>query len=311
MTNVFISGSSGTTGLRIAQRLSAREDITLLSLPEELRKSTTAQAELAAQADITFLCLPDDASRELIAALGDAHGRVLDTSTAFRTDARFAYGFPELSPAYEAAIRAACRVAVPGCHASGAIALLYPLLQAGALAADAPLALTSLTGYSGGGKKMIAQYEAENRSPALGAPCFYAVTQAHKHLPEIVHVCGLADMPIFQPIVDDYYAGMLVTLPLHPRLLTKPLTLTELSALYWAHYAGQSLVRVLGENPEPAFYANALAGSDVMEIFVTGNDERAIACALFDNLGKGASGAAIQCMNLMLGLPAATGLNLP
>jgi len=310
MTKVFINGGSGTTGLRIADRLAARGDIRLVSPPEAHRKDVRAQAELAAQADITILCLPDEASRALIAALGDEQGRVLDASTAFRTDARFAYGFPELSPAHEAAIRKASRVAVPGCHASGAIALLYPLLQAGVLAPDAQISLTSITGYSGGGKKMIAEYEAEGRSPALGSPRPYAVGQAHKHLPEIVHVCGLAEKPVFQPVVADFYSGMLVSLPLHPRAFAKPATLAGLTELYRAHYRDRPLMRVPDANPEPFTAANALAGSDAMEVFLTGNDERMIACARFDNLGKGAGGAAIQCMNLMLGLPPTEGLSL-
>ncbi|MDD3214024.1 MAG: N-acetyl-gamma-glutamyl-phosphate reductase [Eubacteriales bacterium] len=310
MTKVFINGGSGTTGLRIADRLAARADITLVSLPEAQRKDTQAQAALAAEADITFLCLPDAASRELIAALGDDSGRVLDTSTAFRTDARFAYGFPELSPAHETAVRTANRVAVPGCHASGAIALLYPLLQAGALSPDAAISLTSITGYSGGGKKMIAEYEADDRDAALASPRPYAVGQTHKHLPEITHVCGLAEAPIFQPVLGDYYSGMLVSLPLHPKALQTKLSLADVTALYRTHFANQPLIRVLDANPEPALASNALAGSDVMEVFITGNDERMIACARFDNLGKGASGAAIQCMNLMLGLPAAEGLSL-
>jgi N-acetyl-gamma-glutamyl-phosphate reductase len=308
MTKVFINGGSGTTGLRIAERLAERKDITLVSLPEELRKNVDAQAELAAQADITFLCLPDDASRALIAALGDEKGRVLDTSTAFRTDARFAYGFPELSPAREAAIRTAKRVAVPGCHASGVIALLYPLLEAGLLAANAPISLTSITGYTGGGKSMIAEYENAARDAALDSPRVYAVGQAHKHMPEISHVCGLPQPPLFMPILGDYPCGMLVSLPLPPGLLQEKRTPAELTSLYRAHYAGQPLMRVLPPNPALYLAANGLAGSDVMEIFITGNDERMIACARFDNLGKGASGAAIQCMNLMLGLPAVTGL---
>ena len=308
MTKVFINGSNGTTGLRIMQRLSQRADIELVSLPEAQRKDVAAQAALAAQADITFLCLPDEASKELIAQLGDTAGRVLDTSTAFRTDARFAYGFAELSTEHTQAIAIANRVAVPGCHASGAIALLYPLIAAGVLASDAPISLTTLTGYSGGGKKMIAEYEDAHRDVTFGSPRPYAVTQAHKHLPEIVHVCDLNDAPIFQPIVDDYYAGMVVSMPLHAKTLEKKLRLDGLSAVYAKHYAGQKLVRVLPPNPEGYLAANALAGSDVMQVFVTGNDERMIACARFDNLGKGASGAAIQCMNRMLGLPETTGL---
>lgn len=310
MTKVFINGGNGTTGLRIVERLSQRNDIDLVSLPEAQRKDVHAQAELAAKADITFLCLPDEASQELIALLGDSAGRVLDTSTAFRTDARFAYGFPELSPAHAAAIQTANRVAVPGCHASGAIALLYPLIAAGVLALDAAISFTSLTGYSGGGKKMIAEYEAEGRDVGLSSPRPYALTQGHKHLPEIVHVCGLAEAPIFLPIVDDYYAGMVVSLPLHPKAMLKKIGLAGIGEVYAAHYASQKLVKVLNANPAATIAANALAGSDTMQVFVTGNDDRMIACARFDNLGKGASGAAIQCMNLMLGIEESTGLVL-
>ena len=310
MTKVFINGSNGTTGLRIVQRLSQRADIQLVSLPEAQRKDVAAQAALAAQADITFLCLPDEASRELIAKLGDTAGRVLDTSTAFRTDARFAYGFAELSTEHTQAIATANRVAVPGCHASGAIALLYPLIAAGVLASDAPISVTSLTGYSGGGKKMIAEYEDAQRDFTLGSPRPYAVTQAHKHLPEIVHVCGLDEAPIFQPIVDDYYSGMVVSLPLHPKTLQKRLGLAQITALYRAHYVGQPLMTVLDANPQPTIAANALAGSDAMQVFITGSDERMIAFARFDNLGKGASGAAIQCMNIMLGLDPMEGLSI-
>jgi N-acetyl-gamma-glutamyl-phosphate reductase len=308
MTNVFINGGNGTTGLRIADRLSQRADIELVSLPEALRKDVRAQVKLAAQADVTFLCLPDEASRELIGALGDEQGRVVDTSTAFRTDERFAYGFPELSPAREAAICDANRVAVPGCHASGAVALLYPLRQAGLLAADAPVSLTSVTGFTGGGKKMIAEYEALPRDEALCSPRAYAVGQAHKHLPEITRVCGLSWPPVFQPVVADFPCGMLVSLPLPPGLLSRRLTLAEATDLYRTHYREQPLMRVPDPNPAMFLAANAMAGSDAMEIFLTGNDERMIACARFDNLGKGASGAAIECMNLMLGLPATTGL---
>ena len=308
MIQVFINGGSGTTGLRIAERLQARPDIELLTLPEERRKLVAAQAELAAQADITFLCLPDEASRALIALLPEGEGRVLDASTAFRTDARFAYGFPELSPAHEAALRTARRVAVPGCHASGAIALLYPLLQAGIIAPDMPVSLTSLTGYSGGGKAMIAEYENPARAATLAAPRPYAVSQNHKHLPEIQHVCGLAEKPIFTPIVADYDRGMVVTAPLHRRLLAKPAGLAALTEVYRAHYAGQPLVSVLAPNAEPFIAANALAGTDAMQVWVCGNEERLTVCARFDNLGKGAGGAALACMNLMLGLPLQTGL---
>ncbi len=310
MTSVFINGSGGTTGLRIRERLAARADVTLLALPEDSRKQVAAQAELAAKADITFLCLPDEASKALIAALGDSAGRVLDASTAFRTDPRFAYGFAELSAAHAAAIRTANRVAVPGCHASGAIALLYPLIAQGLLANDALLSITSQTGYSGGGKEMIAAYEDAGRQAELASPRTYAVTQAHKHLPEITHVCGLAYEPVFQPIVDDYYSGMVVTVPLHSRQLAKGASLAAVAQAYRAHYAGMPLMRVPEVNAEPLIAANALAGTDSMQVWVNGNDERMLLTARFDNLGKGASGAAIQCMNLMLGLPPETGLTV-
>lgn len=301
MHKVFINGSGGTTGLRIWDRLKARPDLELLSLPEDKRKDADAQAALAAQADATVLCLPDDASRAFVSALSDETIKVLDTSTAFRTDGRFAYGFPELSPAHEEAIRGSSRVANTGCHAAGAVALLYPLLQARVIAADMPLSITSITGYSGGGKPMIAEYEAEGRDKALASPRAYALTQSHKHIPEIVKVCGLAQPPIFQPVVADFYNGMLVSIPLHPSLMQRAVDIDALTELYRAHYRGKAMIRVLGPNPEPVVAANKLADSDEMEIFLTGNGERIIACARFDNLGKGACGMAIQNLNLMLG----------
>lgn len=308
MHTVFIDGQLGTTGLRITQRLGERRDLALLTLPEERRKSLSDRVEMARRADITFLCLPDDASRELVSALGEDEGRVIDASTAHRTDPRFIYGFPELTPDRPQEIAGSRRVAVPGCHASGCVSLLKPLTDAGLLKPDAPLCLTSLTGYSGGGKNMIALYEYSPRRVELTAPQPYAVTQAHKHLPEIVHVCGLSQPPVLQPIVCDFYSGMLVSLPLMPSLLTKPLTLDALNAVYADFYRSQPMISVLAPNPEPSINTLALSGMDTMQIFLTGNDERQIAYARFDNLGKGASGAAIQCMNLMLGLPTETGL---
>ena len=302
MVTVFVNGSGGTTGLRIHQRLSLRSDLRLLSLPEEARKDADAQAALAQQADLTVLCLPDDGARSFFAALGNADVKVLDTSTAFRTDAHFAYGFPELSKRHEEAIRTSNRVANTGCHAAGAIALLYPLLTTGVIAPDMPLSISSITGYSGGGKPMIAEYEAENRPEALSAPRAYAVTQNHKHIPEIVMVCGLHEPPVFQPVVADFYNGMLVSIPLHPRLMDNPLEVDGLTALYRAHYEGKTMMRVLDPNPEPTLAANALKDSDAMEIFMTGGGGRMIACARFDNLGKGACGMAIQNMDLMLGV---------
>jgi N-acetyl-gamma-glutamyl-phosphate reductase len=302
MHKVFINGSGGTTGLRIHQRLAQRPDLELLGLPEDSRKDAAAQAELARRADLAILCLPDDASRAFLEALGDADGKVLDTSTAFRTDTRFAYGFPELSQAHEDAIRASRRVANTGCHAAGAIALLYPLLQAEVIAADMPISITSVTGYSGGGKTMIAEYEAAGRDPALDSPRAYAVTQGHKHIPEIVRVCGLKLPPIFQPIVADFYNGMLVSVPLHPSLMCNPLGVDGLTALYRSHFRNKPMMRVLDPNPEPMIAADALRNSDAMEVFLTGRGDRMIACARFDNLGKGACGMAMQNMDLMLGI---------
>ena len=302
MFTVFIDGDQGTTGLRVRERLAGREDITLLSLPEEKRKDLDARAAMARQADATILCLPDAASRELVAALGESEGVILDASTAHRTDPRFTYGFPELG--------AAQAQAVPGCHASGCIALVKPLVDAGLLSPDAPLSLLSLTGYSGGGKRMIADYEAPDRPAALHAPRPYAVGQSHKHLPEIMHVCGLMRPPVFQPVVMDVFSGMLVSLSLTEGILARKASLAEVSDTYRAFFKGAALVRVLEDNPEAVIDSVALSGSDRMELFVTGNDDRMIAYARFDNLGKGACGAAIECLNLVLGVPPLTGLAL-
>lgn len=308
MKTVFIDGSQGTTGLRIQERLSGRSDIRLLSLGEEERKLLPSRLRMAKEADATVLCLPDEASRELVDGLEEGEGCIIDASTAHRTDSRFVYGFPELDNDRPAQIAKAKRIAVPGCHASGAIALIYPLIKAGVLGGDALLSLTSLTGYSGGGKKMIAEYEAADRDPHLHGPRPYAVTQQHKHLPEIVKVCGLSVPPVFQPIVCDDYGFMLVSLPLHQAMLKKPLALDELAALYQAHYQGAKLIEVLAPNAEPSIDSLRLASTDSMEIMLTGGEGRMILSARFDNLGKGASGAAIQCLNLALGVEMTTGL---
>ncbi|MDD3333989.1 MAG: N-acetyl-gamma-glutamyl-phosphate reductase [Eubacteriales bacterium] len=310
MKTVFIDGNQGTTGLRIQQRLKARADLTLLQLPEEERKLLPARLEMAKQADATVLCLPDDASRELVAGLADNEGRVLDASTAHRTDPRFVYGFPELFPNREAEIAASRRIAVPGCHASGSVALIEPLIGAGVLSRDALLCLTSFTGYSGGGKKMIAQYEQDGRDPHLHGARPYAVSQSHKHLPEIMAVCSLRTAPVFQPVVCDDYSFMLVSLPLHSAMLEKPMDPDSLTEVFQKHYAGSPVIRVLPPNEESSIDSLSLSGKDGMEIFVTGNSERMICYARFDNLGKGASGAAVECLNLALGAPMTAGLEL-
>lgn len=314
MHTVFIDGNQGTTGLRIVERLAGRNELTLLTLPENQRKSLPARVEMAKGADITFLCLPDEASREMVSALEDSEGIIIDASTVHRIESDFAYGFPELDEKFRKAIGKARRIAVPGCHASGAIALLYPLVKARVLPSSAPVTITSITGYSGGGKAMIAQYEAPYRDAALSAPRPYAVGQSHKHLAEITEICGLVRPPVFQPIVCDFYSGMLVGVPLTLEWLSTVSGararggVDYLTKLYRNHYAGKKLVSVLASNPDPFLSPLTMAGTDGMQIFVTGNEERMIAYARFDNLGKGASGAAIQCMNLRLGLEETEGL---
>ncbi len=318
MPTVFIDGNQGTTGLRIVERLSARPELTLLSLPQERRKSLPDRVALARQADVTFLCLPDEASREMVNALQGSPHVVIDASTAHRTQAGFAYGFPELDGKFRQAVEGAARIAVPGCHAGGAAALLYPLMKQRVLASGAPITIVSITGYSGGGKAMIAEYQSPDRSAALCAPRPYGVGQSHKHLAEIVAVCGLSTPPVFDPIVCDFYSGMLVGLPLASQWFSPAAKqamaggggVDFLTSLYRDHYAGQALLSVLEPNPEPYVNPLALAGTDGMQVFVTGNDQRMMVYARLDNLGKGASGAAIQCMNLRLGLPETQGLRL-
>lgn len=308
---VFIDGGQGTTGLRLGERLSSRADVTLLSLPEECRKDERARLEMLKSADAAFFCLPDDASKRMAALAGDADTLMIDASTAHRVNPAWAYGFPELSEAYRENIQKSSRIAVPGCHASGFAALCYPLVSYGIIGADYPVCAHSLTGYTGGGKKMIAQYEAQDRDASLSAPRPYALSQAHKHLPEMQAVCGLSAPPAFCPIVDDFACGMAVTLPLDRRYMKKACSVQALHALFCAHYAGQTMVRVRPFAQDvPPVSANALAGSDAMDIIITGSDEHPLLMALFDNLGKGASGAAIQCMNIHMGLAETTGLTV-
>ncbi len=309
MTKIFIDGREGTTGLRIAERLGARDDITLLRLDEALRKDINARREMIASSDITFLCLPDAAAMEA-AAMAPEHVCIIDASTAHRVNPDWAYGFAELSAAHRAKIATGKRIAVPGCHASGFIALTYPMIASSLLPADYPVTCHSVTGYSGGGKKMIAQYEDPDREDELSSPRQYGLTQQHKHLKEMQAVCSLDFAPHFSPIVSDYYAGMVVTVPLFTRLLNGQPTLADIQALFEKHYAGQKLVRVLPEGAPAFLGANNLAGKDYMEIQIAGNDDRVLLTARFDNLGKGASGAAVQCMNIALGLDETTGLEI-
>lgn len=311
-TKVFIHGHEGTTGLRIHERLKKRTDIELVPIADDLRKDPEAITKCLKAADLAFLCLPDGAAKEAVALAADCSVRIIDTSTAHRTAEGWTYGFPELSAEQRQAIAESDRVANPGCHASGVIAIVQPLVQAGMLPADYPVSAVSLTGYSGGGKKMIAQYEADHKTEDLYSPRQYGLTQQHKHLKEIVAVCGLAQEPIFSPVVDDYYSGMEVMIPLFSKLLNGKPSAHDVWHVLAAHYEDSPLVHVLpfGEDKNGFIAANALSGYDDMEIIVSGNDQRIMATAIFDNLGKGASGAAIQNMNIMLGLDPATGLNL-
>ncbi len=299
MVQVFIDGSAGTTGLRIYERLSSRSDISLIRLPEELRKDPSARRDAIHAADAVFLCLPDPAAVEAVELAGDCDTVIIDTSTAHRTAEGWAYGFPELRGSREK-IRSSRRIANPGCHASGFIALVRPLVDTGLLPADIRLACFSLTGYSGGGKKMIAEYQAEDRSPLLSAPRQYGLTQQHKHLKEMAVICGLREAPLFSPIVADFYSGMEVSVPLFIRDVKG--SLSDIRDAYRSYYPGP-LVHFDENSDEAGFLsAAAFSGRDDMQITVTGNEERAVLTARFDNLGKGASGAAIQNMNLVLGM---------
>ena len=307
MTKVFIDGSAGTTGLRIVDRLSARTDLELLILPDELRKDTSARADALATADIAFLCLPDDAARDAVALAKDMPVKIIDTSTAHRTDPNWAYGMPELT-GKRAQIENSRRIANPGCHASGFVALIAPLVEQGVVSADAKLSCFSLTGYSGGGKKMIAQYQSGDRNPLLNAPRQYALTQQHKHLKEMVSLCSLETPPIFCPIVADFYSGMEVTVPLFAGDIRG--NIADIAQIYKGYYT-DGLIRFTEQaDPDGMLSAAAYSGRDDMALTVTGNADRILLVARFDNLGKGASGAAIQNMNILLGIDQATGLNI-
>ena len=307
MTKVFIDGSAGTTGLRIHERLAERRDIELITLGETERRDTAARREALNSADIVFLCLPDAAAVEAVGMIENGTTRVIDTSTAHRTSDGWEYGFPELHGRRERIANAA-RVANPGCHASGFIALVTPLLKAGIIAPEARLSCLSLTGYSGGGKKMIAEYEGAGRDPLYDAPRMYGLSQSHKHLPEMTAVTGLKNAPVFCPVVAPYYAGMEVTVPITSADLIGDSDIDAVRRVYGEYYTGD-IVRYRDSADEGGFIsAGAYAGRDDMEISVYGNGDRILLVARFDNLGKGASGAAIQNMNIMLGTDETCGL---
>jgi len=305
MTKVFIDGSAGTTGLRIYERLGSRKDIELLILPEELRKNVDDRRRMLNSADIAFLCLPDKAAMGAVSLIENPNVAVIDTSTAHRVNPRWAYGFAELSAKHRQAIAGSKRIANPGCHASGFIASVYPLVVNGILPGDFPLTAYSLTGYSGGGKNLIAEYEDENRDVRHESHRIYGTTLTHKHLPEMQKICGLTKKPVFSPILGDFYAGMATS------ILLPGFDASRVRECLSDHYAGQKIVSVapLGGD-EPIIYAGTLAGKDTMRIQVSGHTEQTMVTAVFDNLGKGASGAAIQNMNILLGVDETTGLNV-
>ena len=311
--NVFIDGKEGTTGLKIFERFADRSDINIMQIDEDKRKDPAEKAKIINASDYTFLCLPDAAAVESVQLCTNSKTRIIDASTAHRTNPEWAYGFPELDASFREKIAGSNRVAVPGCYASGFVSLGYPLVKSGIMPADYPVVIHAVSGYSGAGKKAIAQYEADGRNPELDSPRLYALTQTHKHLPEMKKIAGLEYEPVFNPYVCDYFQGMTVTVGLHARLLAKKVTAHNVGEMFAAHYDGCRFVKVagfMGEGvlEEPFIPANTLAGTNMMQIFVYGNDDRIMLTSRFDNLGKGASGAAVQCLNIMLGIDEATGL---
>lgn len=308
MKKIFIDGSAGTTGLRIHERLAMRDDVEIVTIPDDKRKDPIEKKKIINSVDVVFLCLPDDAARETVALVDNPSVTVIDASTAHRTLPNWAYGFPELSKAFEEKLLSSKRIAVPGCHASGFIALVYPLIEQGILDKNACLTCFSVTGYSGGGKKMIAEYESENRSFLLDAPRQYALTQQHKHLKEMQAITGLETAPIFSPVVGDFYSGMTVTVSLFSNQIKGDIE--QIKSIYREKYNG-NIVRYSEEVGESGFISgNDMHGKDGMKISVLGNEERILLVASYDNLGKGASGAAVECMNMVIGADRAKGLQV-
>ena len=311
---VFIDGKEGTTGLRIFERFQNRNDIELITISEELRKDPNERKKCINSSDITFLCLPDAASIEAVSFLDNPNTKIIDASTAHRTLPNWAYGFPELGEEFLNKIKTNQLVAVPGCYASGFNSIVYPLVKLGICDNDYPFSANAISGYSGAGKKAIATYEDDNREEKYDAPRLYAMAQMHKHLKEMQAIPGLKNKPLFNPYVCDFLQGMLVTIPLHVNLLTKNFTPKEIHGMFAKFYEDSSFVRVMPfyeAGTEDGFLsANHLSGKDYLEIYISGNEERINITACLDNLGKGASGAAIECMNIMLGLDPKTGLSM-
>lgn len=309
MIKVFIDGKEGTTGLQIYDRLSARKDISLITLSEEKRKDVEARRECLNYADVSFLCLPDKAAIEAAELVTNPDAKIIDASTAHRTNPDWVYGFPEISKERRKAIAECKRLANPGCHATGFISVVAPLVKGGIASADYPFVAHSLTGYSGGGKKTIAQYNDENRGIELSSPREYALGLNHKHLPEMVNECGLAQAPLFNPIICDFYSGMCVTVPIFAKSLNKKMGVADIRNYFADYYCGQNFVRVAADDEVPTYLAaNTMSGTNGLKIYISGNDERIFIASVFDNLGKGASGAAVQNMNIMFGLDERTSL---
>lgn len=310
---IYIDGQEGTTGLKIMERFEGRNDIEIIRISEEKRKDSEERARLINSSDFTFLCLPDAASREAVSFVNNDHVRIIDASTAHRTNPEWAYGFPELSPDFREKIKNSNRVAVPGCYASGFNSIVYPLVANNIIPDDFPVFAYATSGYSGAGKKAIAVYEGEEKPEEFNSPRQYALSQAHKHLPEMQKISGLKFKPMFNPMVCDYFSGMVVSVPIQTRLLDKKITPEQVHEMYKKHYHGAKLVEVMSlmsDDEQKAFFlaSNTLSGLNKMQIFVFGNDEQILLCSRLDNLGKGASGAAVQCLNIMMGIDETTGL---
>lgn len=314
MKKVFIDGSEGTTGLRINERFENRDDVEILKISPELRKDPSEIKKLINESDITFLCLPDAAAIEAADMVENDRTIIIDTSTAHRTLEGWAYGYPELSKEHRNAIKNGRKIAVPGCYATGFITIGYPLVKSGIVGSDYPISIFAASGYSGGGKKLIAAYEEEGRDPKFDSARMYAWSQAHKHLKEMKAVVGLDAEPIFCPFTTNYYSGMVVEVPFYTKLLKKKMTPEEIRDFFADYYKDEKFIKVMpfGEDVKEGgvLFSDACAGYDGIEIFVTGNEDRVIVATRFDNLGKGASGAAIQCLNIVMGCNEDKGLNL-
>lgn len=310
---VYIDGQEGTTGLKILERFEGRNDIELLRISEDKRKDSAERARLINMSDYTFLCLPDDAAREAVSFVDNDKVRIIDASTAHRTNPDWAYGFPELSAQHREKIRTSNRVAVPGCYASGFASIVYPLVKNNVIPDDFPVFAYATSGYSGAGKKAIAIYEGSEKPEEFNSPRQYALSQQHKHLPEMKAVSGLKFTPMFNPMVCDYFSGMVVSVPIQTRMLGSSVTAESIHDMYAKHYDGAKMVEVMplmSADEQKSFFlaSNTLSGQNKIQVFVFGNDEQILLCSRLDNLGKGASGAAVQCLNIMMGIDETTGL---